>query len=227
MNDTATDGLHRALADMLDAEDEEIAPGLRMIRHPLVHAPWAPRHTALLNEMYERKLAAFGRAAEAGDRGSMMRLIETPHRLGWICEAIADGLDPETARPLLAEAWIATEFPSLSADRKDLVAAWRAAGFHSDTGLAPPDKPLAVWRGGSRRGLSWTLDPARAEWFAVRFATDARPPAPLWRASADPDCVLAIFVRRGESEIVCDPAMLAGAVRAERTPKKGRGGDDR
>ncbi len=116
----------------------------------------------------------------------------------------------ETLRHLLSEWWTDAEFPTgLGTGR--IVELFRSAGFVTDTeGTLAPAGPLTVYRGvrgGSRpRALSWTLDEAKAEWFARRFAFDR--PGELYAAEVQPEAVLGIFHGRAESEVVVDPRHL-------------------
>jgi hypothetical protein len=73
---------------------------------------------------------------------------------------------------------------------------FRAAGFLSDNGQAPPTGPLKVYRGVVRaaagghwiRRMSWSQDLATAQWFANRFYTKGS----VYEAWVPPAGVLAI-----------------------------------
>jgi len=75
----------------------------------------------------------------------------------------------------------------------------------------PLPNDLTIWRGVARpryaRGMSWTLDRERAEWFARRFAAMYGDPR-LYTATVDSDQVLGYLQGRQESEIVLDPRGL-------------------
>lgn len=69
-----------------------------------------------------------------------------------------------------------------------------------------PTEPITVYRGISdtkhrrwRRGLSWTLDPNVAEWFATRFGSRGNPA--VFSLAVDPRSILTITDERGEQEV--------------------------
>jgi hypothetical protein len=74
--------------------------------------------------------------------------------------------------------------------------------------LARLDEQVTVYRGFRRPGRhlapSWTLDQARAEWFARRAVDPHGGDGYL----APKTCVIAYFAGRGEQEIVLDPGGL-------------------
>jgi hypothetical protein len=122
---------------------------------------------------------------------------------------------PEETRRLVANAWTEPEWPGQLG-----LAPWRqmfaAAGFLCDDeecdlhpGGRPHDGPITAYRGAFRaynRGLSWTTDRGRAEWFAGRgdMAGGRKRTMRLWTVDVPAGRVLAHFGCRGESEIVAD-----------------------
>lgn len=80
-------------------------------------------------------------------------------------------IDIEELREWILPVWQAAEFPATLGHALWLEM-FAATGYVDDSGIeeweAPPD-PLTVYRGASvdrSRGLSWTWDFERAEWFA-------------------------------------------------------------
>jgi hypothetical protein len=70
-----------------------------------------------------------------------------------------------------------------------------------------PTEPITVYRGISdtkhrrwRRGLSWTLDPNVAAWFATRLGSHGNPA--VFSLAVDPGSIFTITDERGEQEVV-------------------------
>ena len=72
------------------------------------------------------------------------------------------------------------------------------------------ENTLTVYRGvtkhnaGNLKGLSWTLNPDTAEWFATRFGEDGT----VYKAQIDKSHIYAYFSGRSESEVIVDPKYL-------------------
>lgn len=129
---------------------------------------------------------------------------------------IREYLDPEDYATELREAWLTTEFPNADpnltlaekvryfrkADPKLLMSKSDYARFQS-----LPDE-IIVFRGvnkkGSYKGLSWTTDKERAEWFASRWEWNSA----VYKATIAKSDVLAYFGERSEEEIVLDSRKL-------------------
>lgn len=91
---------------------------------------------------------------------------------------------------------------------------WKAVGFvSSDGGQAPTDR-VVLWRGAptwtNGRGMSWTLDSDRAEWFRARCELFGFGPASLYRAVVHPHAVLGVVNDRNEAEVIVNPRCLRG-----------------
>src|SRR4029078_6886251 len=83
-------------------------------------------------------------------------------------------------------------------------AASEPAGGSSDAASERPTEPLTLYRGATeehQRGLAWTADPERAQWFAKRvdFQDD---PALVYRRTFAPQDIMARFAGRGEDEFI-------------------------
>jgi hypothetical protein len=118
-------------------------------------------------------------------------------------------LTVEDLRALMPDAWQMSEGPQ----EKLGVAAWvflfRCAGFISDANHPQPREPLTIYRGatwGRRRGMAWTTDREKAEWFANRFSVLRE--ALVYEITVGPEVVLALFDGRNEAEVVVEPAKL-------------------
>lgn len=78
------------------------------------------------------------------------------------------------------------------------------------------EEPVEVYRGApdrtKGRGMPWSADLAKAQWFADRWASRGVS-AGLYRAVIPPEAVLAVFFDgRNESEVVVNPNKLRGRV---------------
>jgi hypothetical protein len=107
---------------------------------------------------------------------------------------------------LVVGVWSAAEWPSGNLPRSTWINWFRKAAY------PPPSGPLVIYRGAipqHARGMAWTTDRQRAEWFANRWAG-----AHVYTVTAEPAAVLADVDAiegdggRRECEIVVDPAML-------------------
>lgn len=133
--------------------------------------------------------------------------------------AVADELSDARYWKLVAEVFTDGEGRGQGAAMQHLLRQPRPGRAHLMTraerrALAAMPDPIPVHRGFAHRnarGWSWTTDPAKAEWFALRPVHPLGPPGPWPKvrsglvARAD---VWAYFAGRDESEIVVDPAQV-------------------
>lgn len=135
-----------------------------------------------------------------------------------LADWIADGrLGRDDVRRVLTTVWEMAEFPQRALGVQQWVHLFRWVGFvqDDDDEAVGPKEPLVVYRGagwGGRRGMAWTTDPSRAQWFASRIRA-AGPEAHVFKTSVPPDAVLALIghdpgLSRGECEVVVDPSLL-------------------
>lgn len=140
--------------------------------------------------------------------------------LPWATAEVIAGrcLTPQGSRELIVQAWTGPEFPEANLTQDLWLGIFGTVGFIADDDEdgqqeAPPDAPMRLWRGAipSRaRGMAWTSNRSRAEWFATRLdGVSSRERGALWTATAPPNTILARFTRRGEDEFVLDPRNLA------------------
>jgi len=127
-------------------------------------------------------------------------------------------LGKEDFSKILGSAWVMAEAPNQDPN-------FRKAGLLSLFKSADPkalmepreyerllalDEVVTVYRGvtpynaDNVKALSWTLDMEKAEWFARRFGQEGC----VYRAEIAKEHVLALFLGRGEKEVIVDPGQL-------------------
>lgn len=118
----------------------------------------------------------------------------------------------------LTGVWQMAEFPAAELGISTWVTMFRYAGFVcdeedvDDEEGGKPNQPLRAYRGsswGRRRGMSWSTDPTRAEWFAARWGLMGSEAA-VFSVLVPPEAVLALvgIEGRNEDEVVVDPQLL-------------------
>ncbi len=88
-----------------------------------------------------------------------------------------------------------------------------------------PTKPITVYRGVSHcghrlwiRGLSWSMNPNTAAWFATRFPSPYRIPA-VYSVRVRPEQILLVLNDRGEEEVVVEVSQLGRLKRLNPMPE--------
>jgi hypothetical protein len=186
--------------------------GTHVLHHPLVvQVPYLPQLNALCNQWLAGKTEATERAMLEGKFHHYVFLHERPYRLPAFMRVMDDDrMEDEDYWSLLRDVWVDTEFPSRNRT------AWRklfmsnrdrmrqslmdAGEYHTWHNL--PDR-VRVYRGcdiekETRQGISWTLDPTIALWFANRFGRSGQ----VISGEVGRDAIRAVFNGRGESEAV-------------------------
>ncbi len=140
-------------------------------------------------------------------------------RRGWCPAARRSGkLTRGELRTVIGDVWSA-EWPAAALGQREWISLFRTAGFVADDGRQVPAEPMKVYRGstwGRRRGMSWTEDRARAEWFAARWNARETGAGLVFETTVQPEAVLALIGIEGgrdEAEVVVDPAMLPPILR--------------
>ncbi|GFI56556.1 hypothetical protein IMSAG013_01619 [Clostridiales bacterium] len=119
---------------------------------------------------------------------------------------------------ILADVWIQTEAPHNDPNfsTNKLIGLFKKADpiylMESDEykQFNELDETITVYRGvtpynaDNLKGLSWTLNPQTAKWFANRFGEDGT----VYEAQIDKSHIYAYFSSRNESEIIVDPKYL-------------------
>lgn len=216
------------LAELMN-RDEPLLPELEpyvvegalgpMLHHPLaIEIMLIPGRCALVNKRYQHKVERAEKARAAGDLEHYIALHERPYRLDALYECQDEFDDPAYWSALhwvwsdsenihqnwdaWRELWEAREGSAEALDEED------RAAFD-----ALPDE-VEIWRGldaseGNPEGMSWSLDRQKAEWFANRWsASKPGHEAALYRAKVAKSDILAVFMGRGESEVVVFPESL-------------------
>jgi hypothetical protein len=217
-------------AERLDPELEEYlvdeGPRGLCLRHPLVQQfDVSAERAALWNKIYKDKMRAVEQAIENRDWHGYVFLHERPSRLDAFCE-IEDKLYDETYWALLSDIWLDSE--SSWQQQKEWSELWNTqrSGKHlamnadEHAVFVTLTDELTIYRGigdsNNLAGMSWTLDRAKAIWFARRFGGEYR--SMLLTARAKKSDVHAILLGRGESEIVIDTFEIVAQEPVESEP---------
>lgn len=220
----------KALAEMFGEQEdlhEDLQPWLTegplgaCLRHPLVYnIIHSPIQNAMVNRRLEAQLEAKNGALKAGDWGTYVFLFERPWRL-MAFSNISWHLAGPDYWELLGKVWSDTEnaHQNMDAWREFLMADPEGREMMSSPDVRcvfelPPEKgglapTTQIYRGycydESAAGFSWTLDKARARWFAGRLREPDAPPARIVSGEVARENVLAYITSRDEQEIVCLP----------------------
>lgn len=204
-------------------EPEPLAPELEQakerrgrwlgIYHPLVVQPiYQEAMNRMMNLQLAQKKEKIAEAKAKPDWERYVFLHERPFRFQAFIEHMHK-MSNRTYWRLLADVWTDAEgcgvnfrwwrtcFNSSRPNRERLMLAKERAKL-----AALPDT-FTIYRGAEprhRKGLSWTIDREKAEWFARRFQRGGK----VYSATARKVDVIAYFDCRGESEIVIDPEEL-------------------
>lgn len=188
-----------------------------MLKHPLYVGYCDPERAAFVNFVIKQKQAEIDRLIAKKKWYQVVFMHETAFLFDAFRQYI-DQFDDKSYWKILAAVWTQQEqlwpnrklylqlFQSKRPQRQYLMT---AAERRKLDGM--PDH-FPIYRGyiGRRgKGLSWTIDQSRAEWFARRFSmlTEFGQPR-LMEGIAKKKDVLAYFNGRKEKEIVIDPATV-------------------
>lgn len=193
------------------------------IRHPLVYSiPHFPALNRVVNRQYEAKEEQVMAALTGGDWGLYLALHERPWRTTVLHQLAYEFgvLNDEEFWRFVASTWTDTENVGENADLWDEL--WgdprpgRTAAMDDEEraayeALAPK---INLYRGTNgmvtgTRGRSWTLSSHTGVTFAERATRLHGGEAWLHRITVRKEAVLAVILRRGESEVVVDPAAVA------------------
>lgn len=200
--------------------DPRLGPTLR---HPLVNLPlYHDRLAKFANNALAAKREAVRKAEAEGRITSAVFLHERPWRLSAMIERLHMMVSAGRGK-LIAEVWRDSEFPHRN------LSTWRMLWgdpAHQRSAMTSKERlrldslqrsadrgKLVLWRGTGKggaamRGLSWTTDRAKAEWFASRFSDRAF----VWEARPGPERLWAYQEGRGESEVIVDVRGLRGII---------------
>lgn len=217
----------------LVGEQEELHPDLKpylgeaeslgtCLRHPLVFAvPYIELWNARYNEQYRHKCEYRDKAFNEGNWGSYIFIHEKPYRVEALYELERDHGDvvpDEEFWKMFGEVW--TNIENMWQMDDEIRELLDMAQFHKrkkkksmmdDDELALLDSlpnQFVVYRGHqliNDWGLSWTLSPWRAKWFANRWSD---PNATVTRATIRKANVIGLFLGRSEMEVGAIPEFL-------------------
>jgi len=198
------------------------------LHHPLlIHLMIDPKRCAVYNESYRVKSRMVARALAEKKWGSALFLHERPYRLEKLLEYRAMGLSGREYWRLVGEVWVDSENIFQHEDRWRRVWSERTEGREAVMNekelkrLESLPDVIDVWRGVQMkkraRGLSWTLDRKRAEWFAHRLLRKGRKPL-LVHGRVNINDVLAVFLGRNEDEVVAERVRVVSVT--ELPPRK-------
>ncbi len=167
---------------------------------------------AMANEKHEHQKRLFDQHVASGRFDKALWFLERPFRMTYVLDWHEDGvLRGGMLREVLCDAWTDCEFPyQFGIDR--LLDLFRDVGFVHDYDDDPRlgmEPNITIYRGqvrGMEPGISWTTDMERAAFFARRFGADD---GVILVGHVNTSEILAMFKGRSESEIVCDPDMVA------------------
>jgi hypothetical protein len=191
----------------------ELRPFVRgnMLRHPLIIEDIGePDHAALVNARYREVKTKAEVALEKGDWSMHIALHQRPYRLKALKNCVDSGLSGSEYWHNVGDVWI--DSGNIFQGLREWKKVWcsnesgREACMDDKERAALADLPewFRVWRGTAHqrsvRGLSWTTDKEKAEWFARRLAIETQPL--LAQGTVAKKDVKAVFLGRGESEVV-------------------------
>jgi hypothetical protein len=207
--------LQRLLAETNEPLHPDLAPFLELdgalgaqIRHPLVYqVPLFSNGSA--NAYYLQKKKDLDRALDEKNFSQVVFLHERPYRLQAFMQ-IAHNLSDKKYWSILSDIWTDTEnqWQNLGAWKRLLSSQrYHRHSLMDDTEiqlLNSLPELVTIYRGcvkgQNEDGLSWTLDKAKAEFFANRFSKEGI----ILEREIPKSEIIAVFTGRGESEVVCE-----------------------
>ena len=206
-----TEELRDELSQYLQEEDRMI-----ILKHPLVTAvPYLSQFNHLYNQSFLLKNRRFQNFLCIDDYKSMLTLVERPHRLSTFIK-YQSLMDNEQYWECLRFVWTDAEFVTrdrdiylqlfLNMSREeqridDYITCWSMMDLEEKTRFSKLDSVVKIFRGGTeinKKGLSWTISPNTASWFANRFNQKGK----IFGAEIKKTQIFAFFTGRGEEEVV-------------------------
>jgi hypothetical protein len=191
------------------------------LKHPLVYdIPHFAHMRWRCNDQYAYKRAALEEAMRNHDWNSVIWLHERPYRRDALW-TIRRKLTDREYWDLVGMVWTDSDniwqWGNLT---RQLMGSQRPGRQYimdeeERAALAAMPDTLTIYRGltsrGTRKGWSWTLDRAKAGWFAKRLAQEGDEPIVL-TGTVSKAHVIAYFTGRGEEEIVVNPRDVKGGM---------------
>lgn len=185
-----------------------------VIKHPLVFSvPHSPSLNGHVNALLHQKKRQLHAAANRHDAQTYIFLHERPHRVDAFCETIGWHTNPGTYWRTLGQVWVDCENISENFDLwEELLRSDRPGRemFSTAADIAIFNRmstALTVYRGTTETypdGWSWTISKDKAEWFANRFGQEGH----VIHGKIDKRQAIGYIAKRGESEVVVDPAFV-------------------
>lgn len=197
--------------------------GGMFVSHPFVNSAFYPGRNGEIGNLLEDEGLYQEFLEEKRDKiGSIKRyrefdsLLEKPYRMAFL-KYTYEYLSRKDLADYLKDAWISAENPNsdVNVTLSELKKYFRNAD--KEVLMDERDRDLLeslpeeveVFRGitkkrGKVQALSWTLDIGKAEWFANRFSGKGE----VYQAKVSKEDIYAIFLSRGEQEVVLNPAKL-------------------
>ena len=208
----APEELNSELADYITS-----GPLGDMIHHPLIiEIMYNPISNKMLNRRFSAKKQMLYEYISEEKWSAYIFNHERPYRLDALEEVIYEYTEGDASNwKLINSVW--TDSENIYQNFERWLDIWTSSipnrykmVMDTEERYALRDLPdrIPIFRGCSHMesvtGLSWSFDRNKAVWFAKRFAMNEMPPI-LASGFAHKKDVLALFLARGESEIVIDP----------------------
>ena len=197
--------------------------GGMFVSHPFVNSAFYPgsdgeignllENEGLYQEFLEKKREKIGSVERYREFDS---LLEKPYRMAFL-KYTYEYLSKKDLADYLKDAWILSENPN--SDVNVTLSELKKFFRNADKSVLMDERErdllkslpveVEVFRGimkkrGKVQALSWTLDAGKAEWFANRFSSKGE----VYRAKISKKDIYAVFLFRGEQEVVLNPAKL-------------------
>lgn len=202
----------------LPIQEADNLPSFICVHHPIFSSSVVPFHEDMLDLYNKKDLERYNKhivnMIDKSNLLSIYMLIRKPYRLTFLkyCESY---LSEKDFSELFADAWVSSENPNQDANCgiSYLIKAFKRCNKiylmqkeDYEIYMSLPDT-FQIYRGvavgGNPKGLSWTRNLEKAQWFANRFNTDNEK-GYVQTTIANKNNVLAYFNTRNEDEIVYD-----------------------
>lgn len=191
-----------------------------MVNHPLVQEIfYRPQINAFLNRRLKAKKEALAIAEEQKDWHQAIFLHERPYRFNALFEDYQYSMNDEAYWSAVGEVW--TDSENIWQNYHGWLDLWENERTHRECVMDDTEwklfdelpETLTIYRGihgdglkyGDKIGLAWTLDKAKAKWFADRYH---HPKKRVLSATIAKKDVFAYFIGRNENEVVVKPSAV-------------------
>jgi len=187
--------------DLLPWVSDDMLP---MVKHPIVMMFYHHGHASMVNECYKQKCLMRDEFLAKNQIRNLIEIVyEKPYRVNALVD-YAHKLSDAAYWQTLASIWTSTEYIhtnhdiwyELLNDPRGRRSAMMDKEEKAEFKKLPKD--IVIYRGGSAKGWSWTLDEQVAEWFAKRFDQGLVIHKQIVKKSE----VIALLNHRSEHEII-------------------------